>query len=116
MAKIWYYLNLAGKTATKNGKSHKKRYHLGAVAIRKDGAVVVSQNGATKQPNQEVHAEAKVLRKAGTDALLFVARVGRDGRTKMARPCPRCLTEIKNRRVKKVYYTINSQEYGCIQP
>ena len=114
MAKVWPYLKLALNTASKDRSRVRKSYRLGAIAIRRDGTIVTAQNGLNYCPNQKTHAESRVLKKAGQGAILFVSRIARDGSIRMARPCPKCLKEIQNRKVYKVYYTISNHEYGCI--
>lgn len=90
---------------------------LGCVAKRKDGAYVYSYNSHSNFPLYAGHAEARALRKAGSGAIIWVARVLRkNGEWAMARPCGRCQALIKNRKVKKVYYTIGPNEYGIWKP
>lgn len=112
-SKIWFYLELAANMATKGNERH---YRLGAVAIRKDGAVVISNNSRIHKPNHNHgHAENRVMRKAGCGAIIFVSRIDKNGSYRMARPCPKCLVELRNRRAKKVFYTISDHEYGSLE-
>lgn len=83
-----------------------KNYLLGAIALRKDGVYVYSKNSLVQTPSPTGHAEARILKKAGTGAILWVARVYRDGGWAMAKPCTTCQTLIKNKGVKRVYYPI----------
>lgn len=107
------YLELAARVAA--GGDMKRTFRLGAVAIRDDGAIVVSVNGATKEPNDRAHAEAKVLRKAGKNSTLYVARVLKsNGEIALAKPCSQCMAKIRNAGVKKVFYTISENEYGVL--
>lgn len=96
-------------------------FWLGSIGIRDDGTIVKSKNGAVKfstsvedyQLVPTSHAEGRVLRKLGYYGTLFVARVSRkDGSLAMSAPCPMCSIRIKSFKVKKVYYTINSNSYG----
>jgi len=112
MGRVQHYLDLALGIALK--EKYRRHSMLGAVAIRKDGCVVCSNNIANFHPNQCIHAESRVLKKAGMGAVLFVARVTRHGEIKLAKPCRRCMAEIKNRRVRRVYYTIDADEYGVV--
>ncbi len=65
----------------------------------------------------ESHAEGRVLRKLGKRGTLYVARVTKVTREfAMSRPCPMCQNRIKAFDVKKVYYTINKDQYGVWTP
>lgn len=112
------YLNLAAKIAINNANKNnfRKNSLLGAIAIRKDGTKVCSDNNTTIVPKKEAHAEARVLRKAGHGSTLFVARMTRDGDWACAKPCKDCRTIIKNRGVYKVVYTIAPGEFGIWYP
>jgi tRNA(Arg) A34 adenosine deaminase TadA len=94
------------------GNDDGKEYLLASLIQRKDGAIVISYNAKTKEPTPSCHAEARALRKADAGAILYVARVTRDGKWAMSKPCKYCQSYIKNRRIKKVYYTIGPNEYG----
>jgi tRNA(Arg) A34 adenosine deaminase TadA len=88
------------------GNDDGREYLLSALVQRKDGAIVISYNAKTKEPTPSCHAEARALRKADAGATLYVARVTRDGQWAMSKPCKHCQAYIKNRRIKRVYYTI----------
>lgn len=54
------------------------------------------------------HAEISAMRQAKGDlngAVLYVARVNRDGSERMSRPCDNCTTAIISAGIKKVVYT-----------
>ena len=58
-----------------------------------------------------VHAEESAIKDANYDvrgAILYVARVNRNGEDRDSKPCPRCLTLIKESGIKRVIYTTNS--------
>ena len=97
-------------------KQQDKNFLLGCIALRKDGAFVRSTNSTVRVPNLNAHAESRVLRKAGHGAILWVARVLRDGSWALAKPCGGCRLLIRNRGVKKVYYTNGPNEYGVWNP
>jgi tRNA(Arg) A34 adenosine deaminase TadA len=107
-------LNIAARLAL--GGDEKRNYLLSAVVKRSDGALVVSTNALTKEPEPAAHAEARALRKADWGATLYVARVLRQGGWALAKPCGRCQALIRSRGVKKVYYTIGPNEYGVWEP
>jgi tRNA(Arg) A34 adenosine deaminase TadA len=90
-----------------------KNYLLAAVAKRKDGALVFSQNAMTRQPHPTSHAEARAIRKSDAGCTMYVARVYRDGgKWALAKPCPKCQSLIRNHHVLRVYYTIEEGRYG----
>jgi len=108
-------LDLAAKIAL--GGSPKRSFWLGAVAKRKDGAIVVSTNEKVQKPTPTAHAEARVLRKAGKGATLWVGRVMRsDHSWAMAKPCKKCQALIRSMGVVKVYYTISPGNFGVWYP
>lgn len=95
----------------------KKTFRVGAVAVRnRDGVVVTSANGRTNFPCGSAHAEARVLRKAGFESTIYVARIARkDGKLALSRPCSKCMPLLKSFRIKKCYYSIDEYSYGVIE-
>lgn len=104
-------LQMAARVA-KIGSDNRK-FCVGAVAIRRDGVFVCARNGAPKHKVPHAHAEARVLRKAGKGAILFVARCLRSGGVGMAKPCATCEAACRARGVKRAYYT-TEDGYGCV--
>ena len=100
---------LQAARAAKRWLNDKRAHAVGAVAIRRDGAVVQSRNGSAQEPIPEAHAEFRVLRKAGRGAIVYVARVRKDGSLGLARPCERCQTLIKQLDAE-VYYVTDDGE------
>ena len=99
------YLQLAIELA-KNSDLRGRTFRLTAVAIRRDGTIVFSHNITVRAPCPPGHAEARVLRKAGYGAKLYVARVTKDGKSTIAKPCVNCERLIKAKRVESVEWTI----------
>jgi len=63
------------------------------------------------------HGEHKIARKLDHGAIVYVVRVLRkDGTLAMSRPCPDCQAILRSKRVKKVYYSINPEQYGIYIP
>ena len=91
-----------------------RRYRLGAVGIRKDGAIVVSRNIPTRYPEPSAHAESRLARKLDRGAIVYVVRITASGKLTLARPCVSCIRILKSKGVKKVFYSINEKEYGCV--
>lgn len=94
--------------------NRKKNHLLAAIAIRQDGTIVSSRNGMTQVPRPSAHAEARVLKKAGHGSVLYVAKISKKGEPGLAKPCANCMSLIKNKKVKRVYYTIGPDEFGVI--
>ena len=92
----------------------KKQFFFSCVAKRNDGAVVYSVNHCIRAEKVPAHhAEARAVRKCDVGAILYVARVLRDRETPaIAKPCKFCQAFIKNKGIKKVYYTIDINNYG----
>jgi cytidine deaminase len=91
-----------------------RHFRIAAVGIRNDGAIIKSTNLPTKHPNPRVHAESRLMLKAGWGSTVFVARVLRNGLPALSKPCINCERIMRARGVKKVHYTINEHEYGTI--
>jgi len=108
------YLELAARIA-QGAAWHEKHFLLGAVAIRNDGAIVTATNIRTQNREHSAHAEFRCLRKSGSGSVLYVARIDRFGEWAMAKPCELCQSLIKNKRVKKVFYTISPKEFGVME-
>jgi tRNA(Arg) A34 adenosine deaminase TadA len=109
------YLDLASKIAQSNfACAQEKSFLFGCVALRQDGAIVTSTNLRSISQNGFVHAESRALRKAGQGATLWVARINRLGNWAMAKPCSKCMSLLKNKKAKRIYYTIAPNEYGVI--
>jgi tRNA(Arg) A34 adenosine deaminase TadA len=109
-------LRLAAEIAVSSG-DEARSFVLGAVAVRnRDGVIVRSTNGSAYFPYGPAHAEARVLKKAGKHAVIYVARVSRrDGKLTMSRPCSGCQELMKSLKVRKCFYTISENEYGIIE-
>ena len=59
------------------------------------------------------HAEMAALRRCGNPkgASLFVARIGRNGKVAMAKPCSRCRDSLIEAGIKKVFYTVLPEKF-----
>lgn len=109
MNKIDKYFALAAKIATKE-TSHRRKALIGAIGIRNDGAVVNAKNLPNQTHCPRVHAEALLCRKIDTGTVVFVARLNRIGQYANSRPCIHCQIAMRQKGVKKCYYTINETE------
>jgi len=110
-----YYFDLAIKIA--NAKDDRRSFKIGACAIRNDGVIVGASNGPTPYQSPMAHGEHKISRKLDYGATVYVVRVLRkDGTLAMARPCSDCAHTLRSKRVKRVYYSINPEQYGIYIP
>lgn len=112
--KIFNYFQIAAMTA--RSKADERTFFLGAVGIRKDGAMVKALNGPTQIPNRLAHAEARLCRKLDVGSVVYVARVSvSTGQFAISKPCNSCVKIMKSKGVKKVYYTIGPDHYGVME-
>lgn len=91
-----------------------QKWKLGAAGIRKDGVLVTSFNGNPKEPEWTAHAESRLCKKLTPNSVIAVVRVGQGGEWQLAKPCPSCQRCLKRVGVKRVYYSIAPNEYGCL--
>src|SRR5688572_29910381 len=92
-----------------------RKYRLGAIGLRRDGATVCSTNGGVKGARTpSAHAEFRLSRKLDRGAIVYVARLAASGNVSNAKPCKGCQLAMKHRGVSKCYYTISPTEYGVI--
>lgn len=109
-------LQIAGQVAMSSTDRCRKAM-IGAVAQRRDGVLVHARNGSMLNPigcKPSLHAEARVLRKAGHGAIVYVCRVKKDGSLAMAKPCKFCMSALRSRKVSMVYWSISDTNWdGC---
>jgi deoxycytidylate deaminase len=115
------YLSVARYLATKS----KSRNTHGALVV-KGGRVLGS--GFNKDRNHpkivspehiktdcSFHAEQVAIKEAGEDnvrgAVIYVARVNRQGKDRDSKPCSRCSALIERVGIKKVVFTAEAGEY-----
>lgn len=120
------YLNIAARYAKRDDE---RSYHLGALGVRADGAIVLSRNGPLPLESKAngrymrtpqayahllAHAEHRLCRKLNAGSVVYVARLKAEGEWAMARPCRACGARLTARGVRRVYYTIAPNDYGCL--
>lgn len=98
-----------------DSKNAKRRYLLGAVGIRQDGVIVGASNLCCTAKCPEAHAEYRTARMLTPDSVMFVIRLNRKGHRMLAKPCDSCQSYMRNRGVRKVYYSINEDAYGVLR-
>lgn len=87
-----------------------RRYYLGAVGVRKDGVIVASPNGNSKEPEPKHHAEARVIRKLTRHSSVYVCRTLANGDWALAQPCPDCIRAMY-KSVDLVFWTTGPEEW-----
>ena len=95
---------------------HYPQWKLAALIVK--GGSVIS-TGLSKRRNDPLnvpggencseHAEAAALRRARksnlSGATAYIARIGRDGEPKLAKPCSECEQALRDAGIKKIVYT-----------
>ena len=121
----WTYLAIAAEVAIRAPEPDHRQYAIGAVGIRRDGVIVSARNLAAalknvhageRNPFPKAHAEYRLIQKMGSGGVIFVCRVTKDGNLLLARPCKRCMDLCRHRRIERVYYSINNNEFGVVLP
>jgi len=98
------------------GGSQDRKYYLGAIGVRTDGALVSAVNGGiANQRTPSAHAETRLCRKLDFGSTVYVARTAKNGDFAMARPCKGCILSMKRRGVRRCYYTIGPDEWGVME-
>lgn len=107
--------NLARVLAVKQKPLERRDFWHGAVGERSDGTIVKSRNSHSTERLRHAHAETKLCKKLNVGSIVYVVRVGRtDGLLRMSKPCCNCMIAMRIRGIKKCYYSISENEYGCI--
>lgn len=97
------YLDLAAQVSRL--KDDDRTYFHGAVGIRKDGVLVAACNGSPKEPTPEHHCEYRLSRKLGKAGTVFLVRTAADGRWADSTPCSTCQARMRNKKVRRVYFS-----------
>jgi len=112
---VRYYFDLAEKIAL--SKDDKRSFKVGALCVRNDGVIVGAPNSPVAEPDRKAHAEYRTAKKIDFNGVFYIVRMlRRDNSLAIARPCPDCANVLRAKRVKKVYYSISPNEYGCWFP
>ena len=105
----------------KFSRKNRRAYSIWAIATdSQNKEIVQGRNSYVKtHPMQErfariagekdkrfLHAEIHAISRCNKPYAIYIARVGRDGTTKLAKPCRVCELAIKEAGIKEVYYTI----------
>lgn len=106
------YLALAAQVSRL--KNDERSFFIGAVGIRSDGIMVAAANGPARIQTRQAHSEARISRKLDKHATVYVARTLKNGAWAISKPCEDCQRALKRAKVKRVYYTISDNEFGCL--
>lgn len=114
------YLNVARYMAK---KSHARNTH-GAVVVKSGRVMGTGYNKDRNHPaivspehiksDCSYHAEQVAIREAGDNlrgAIIYVARVNKNGQDRNSKPCPRCNKLIQDAGIKRVVFTTEAGEY-----
>ena len=110
-----YFEICKGVAISGDCKEAQRRYRLGAVGIRTDGAIVVASNISTRTPSPPAHAEARLTKKLNNRSIVYVVRINKSKHLANARPCKNCITTMRLRGISRCYYSISENEYGVIK-
>lgn len=92
-----------------------RKYCLGAVAKRLDGALVYAYNGRPTDVHAPSHAEFRLSKKLDSSKTVFVSRINcNTGVIALSRPCQACQIALISKKVEKVIYSISKSEYGVM--
>lgn len=99
--------------------SQDKRYKLGAVVVKSGRVLAWGYNSNKNRPENwiprqawSVHAEESCLRKIkegrNPGSTLYVARVNRNGKVRLSRPCRDCQNLARTHGVERIVYTTDN--------
>lgn len=114
------YLGVARYLA---GKSNARNTH-GAVIVKGGRVIGTGWNKNRNNPtivspehiktDCSYHAEEVAIREAGEDnvrgAIIYVARINKNGEDRDSKPCPKCSLLIKQTGIKRVIFTMEAGE------
>lgn len=113
MGYVTRMLSLAAKIS--RVREDERRFYVGAVAERDDGALVAYSNLPTRHgPMRHTHAEYRLTRHLGGARSVYVARTDALGNWALSKPCSKCEQVLRACGVSKVYFTVSDGEYGCL--
>lgn len=112
------YLSIARYIATKSVAN--KRH--GAVVVKGGRVVGTGYNknrNSTRIVSPELikthcswHAEELAIKDAGDNiknSVMYIARVNKRGEDRNSKPCPKCMSLIKENKIKKIIYTLEDR-------
>jgi tRNA(Arg) A34 adenosine deaminase TadA len=106
------YIDLAIKVASTG--QHQRHFH-GAVLVKGSQVVSLGSNNFKSHPlmsYKTLHSEISCLLgvrwKDLSDSTMFVARISKNGKVGMSKPCPICYSVLLKYGIRRVYYTTSS--------
>lgn len=121
------FVELAQRVALSSDEVHRH----GAVLVRSNNIINVSANKNAHlrfgqrfrqrgKGHSTQHAELGCIlgldRSVTSGATMYVVRVGRSGDFRNSKPCDMCLSALRHCGVRKVFYSVSGDEFGCIKP
>jgi deoxycytidylate deaminase len=98
------------------------RWSLGCIVVRGSSVIACAPNVQRNSPNvleggpgTSWHAEVNALRKLtyqadrAEGAVLYVVRISRTGKRRLARPCQRCFKAITAAGIKTIVYSLDDE-------
>jgi tRNA(Arg) A34 adenosine deaminase TadA len=101
--------------AADNGMTHQ----LCALVVKRNRVLSIGYNSRKTSPlmrtaMQMLHAECEAMARCYANSLqgseIIVARIKNSGRPGLAKPCGFCENAMRDRGIRRVYYTTNSED------
>lgn len=86
-------------------KGQKRQFMIGAVAQTPTGGWARAYNGIARTITHAAHAEIRLIKHLVPNCEVYVARVTRGGKIKIAKPCRACEFRLKMARVARIIYS-----------
>jgi deoxycytidylate deaminase len=107
---------------TGSGVGGKSKFRLGAILVHKNNIISVGTNSYKTHPLMAartewpyLHAEQHAIIRAGVDNCegldLYIARVLKNNKLALSKPCNVCSKLIRDVGIKNVYYSTNAKEF-----
>ena len=111
---------------TGNGVGSKNNFRLSAILVKKNRMREAAVNSRKTHPLLSnfysfpfLHAESSVIIKHGISNcegyILYVIRILKNNNLALAKPCFACQKLIQSVGIKRVYYSINNDEYNLLK-
>jgi deoxycytidylate deaminase len=105
---------------------HHRGYRLGAVLVKNGSIIGIGWNQQKTHPIMSryhpfntLHAEAAAMADAGLrhvgGATIYIARIGRRGDWRMAKPCRGCFSLLLDYGIKQIVWTETGRQLGIFR-
>lgn len=99
-----------------NKHSYQSKHIIGCLIETKECSIFTSNKTISEFRNTTFHAEARAISstnsKIARNSVIFVARITKYGKFRLALPCKACRKRIEEVSIKKAYFTVSDTEYG----